>query len=167
MGNDIYCPTRLPFPTQSRSRFLGFHPIWRRRVARLATQATPIADLADSFPALLFALASGYGTRLQRKRARAHIEMGHSLKAAAKALDLPFWLRRIPASAFTRPLPAIPGDMDYGSVRGLSREAQQKLAQVRPQTVGQAARIQGITPAAISLLLVHLKRRSADMEKSA
>jgi hypothetical protein len=113
LGNDIYCPTRLPFPTQSRSRFLGFHPIWRRRVARLATQATPIADLADSFPALLFALASGYGTRLQRKRARAHIEMGHSLKAAAKALDLPFWLRRIPASAFTRPLPAIPGDMEF------------------------------------------------------
>jgi hypothetical protein len=113
LGNDIYCPTRLPFPTQSRSRFLGFHPIWRRRVARLATQAGPIADLADSFPALLFALASGYGTRLQRKRARAHVEIGHSLKVAAKALDLPFWLRRIPASAFTRPLPEIPGDMEF------------------------------------------------------
>jgi tRNA uridine 5-carboxymethylaminomethyl modification enzyme len=62
---------------------------------------------------------------------------------------------------------AIPADMDYGGVRGLSREAQQKLAQVRPETVGQAARIQGITPAAISLLLVHLKRRSAAIEKSA
>jgi tRNA uridine 5-carboxymethylaminomethyl modification enzyme len=54
---------------------------------------------------------------------------------------------------------AIPADMDYSSVRGLSREAQQKLAEHRPQTVGQAARIQGMTPAAISLLLVHLKRR--------
>jgi len=61
---------------------------------------------------------------------------------------------------------AIPRDMDYESVRGLSREAQQKLAQQRPETVGQAARIQGITPAAISLLLVHLKRRGA-LEKSA
>jgi tRNA uridine 5-carboxymethylaminomethyl modification enzyme len=60
----------------------------------------------------------------------------------------------------------IPSDMEYGGVRGLSREAQQKLAQFRPQTVGQAARIQGITPAAISLLLVHLKRRGA-IEKSA
>jgi tRNA uridine 5-carboxymethylaminomethyl modification enzyme len=54
----------------------------------------------------------------------------------------------------------IPGDMDYASVRGLSREVQQKLAQHRPETIGQASRMQGITPAAISLLLVHLKRRS-------
>ncbi len=43
-------------------------------------------------------------------------------------------------------------------VRGLSAEAQQKLNQHRPETVGQAARISGITPAAISMLLVHLKR---------
>ena len=55
----------------------------------------------------------------------------------------------------------IPADTDYASVRGLSREVQQKLAQHRPETVGQAARIQGVTPAAISLLLVHLKRRAA------
>ena len=56
---------------------------------------------------------------------------------------------------------AIPPDVDYASVRGLSKEVQQKLTQQRPETVGQAARIQGMTPAAISLLLVHLKRRSA------
>jgi tRNA uridine 5-carboxymethylaminomethyl modification enzyme len=54
----------------------------------------------------------------------------------------------------------IPADMDFSAVRGLSREAQQKLAQFRPETVGQASRIQGITPAAISLLLVHLKRQA-------
>ncbi len=54
----------------------------------------------------------------------------------------------------------LPEDVDYAEVRGLSKEAQQKLAQHRPATVGQASRIQGITPAAISLLLVHLKRRS-------
>jgi tRNA uridine 5-carboxymethylaminomethyl modification enzyme len=54
----------------------------------------------------------------------------------------------------------IPADMDYVAVRGLSREVQQKLTQHRPETVGQASRIQGVTPAAISLLLVHLKRRS-------
>ncbi|HET6265004.1 MAG TPA: tRNA uridine-5-carboxymethylaminomethyl(34) synthesis enzyme MnmG [Usitatibacter sp.] len=54
---------------------------------------------------------------------------------------------------------AIPADMDYAAVRGLSREVLQKFEQQRPQTVGQAARIQGVTPAAISLLLVHLKRR--------
>src|SRR5688572_25881196 len=52
----------------------------------------------------------------------------------------------------------LPPDVDYGKVRGLSVEAQQKLNQQRPETVGQAARISGITPAAISVLLVHLKR---------
>ncbi len=62
----------------------------------------------------------------------------------------------------------IPEGIDYTGVRGLSKEAQQTLTQQRPETVGQAARIQGMTPAAISLLLVHLKRRAtAPTEKSA
>jgi len=52
----------------------------------------------------------------------------------------------------------LPADLDYRSVRGLSNEAQQKLNLHKPETIGQAARISGITPAAISLLLVHLKR---------
>jgi len=52
----------------------------------------------------------------------------------------------------------IPEGFDYGVVRGLSAEVQQKLERVRPQTVGQAQRIPGMTPAAISLLLVHLTR---------
>ena len=52
----------------------------------------------------------------------------------------------------------LPSDVDYGTVRGLSVEVQQKLNRFRPETIGQAARISGITPAAISLLLVHLKR---------
>ncbi len=53
---------------------------------------------------------------------------------------------------------AIPAAFDYALVRGLSAEVQQKLERVRPQTVGQAQRIPGMTPAAISLLLVHLER---------
>ena len=53
---------------------------------------------------------------------------------------------------------AIPDGFDYVQVRGLSAEITQKLAQVRPLTVGQAQRIPGMTPAAISLLLVHLER---------
>ncbi|MDR1647134.1 MAG: tRNA uridine-5-carboxymethylaminomethyl(34) synthesis enzyme MnmG [Zoogloeaceae bacterium] len=56
----------------------------------------------------------------------------------------------------------LPEDLDFSSVPGLSREAQQKLAEFRPQTIGQASRIQGMTPAAISLLLIQLKR----LEKS-
>jgi tRNA uridine 5-carboxymethylaminomethyl modification enzyme len=53
----------------------------------------------------------------------------------------------------------LPADIDYREVRGLSLEVQQKLSLHRPQTIGQASRMSGITPAAISLLLVHLKRR--------
>ncbi len=54
----------------------------------------------------------------------------------------------------------LPGAIDYREVRGLSNEIVAKLAHFRPHTVGQAARISGITPAAISLLLVHLMRRT-------
>ncbi|MGJ4803190.1 tRNA uridine-5-carboxymethylaminomethyl(34) synthesis enzyme MnmG [Luteimonas sp. SDU82] len=53
---------------------------------------------------------------------------------------------------------SIPDGFDYAQVRGLSAEARQKLERVRPQTVGQAQRIPGMTPAAVSLLLVHLAR---------
>lgn len=53
----------------------------------------------------------------------------------------------------------LPVDLDYAGVSGLSREVQQKLKLHRPETIGQASRIQGITPAAISLLLIHLKKR--------
>ena len=53
----------------------------------------------------------------------------------------------------------LPADIDYAQVRGLSNEARQWLPEVRPETLGQAARIPGLTPAAVSLLLVHLKKR--------
>lgn len=52
----------------------------------------------------------------------------------------------------------LPQEIDYASVSGLSKEVQQRLNQHRPETLGQASRIQGMTPAAISLLHVHLKR---------
>ena len=53
---------------------------------------------------------------------------------------------------------ALPDDLDYDAVRALSFEVRQKLAQHRPRTLGQASRVPGVTPAAISLLLVHLKK---------
>ncbi|MFK8068905.1 MAG: tRNA uridine-5-carboxymethylaminomethyl(34) synthesis enzyme MnmG [Gammaproteobacteria bacterium] len=52
----------------------------------------------------------------------------------------------------------LPDDFDYGTVHGLSAEVEQKLSDYRPTTIGQASRISGVTPAAISLLLVHLKK---------
>ena len=53
---------------------------------------------------------------------------------------------------------ALPDNIDYSLVRGLSNEVREKLANARPNSLGQAARISGVTPAAVSLLLVHLKR---------
>ena len=55
----------------------------------------------------------------------------------------------------------LPQDLDYASLAGLSNEVRQQLAAVRPATVGQAARVPGVTPAAVSILLVHLRRHAA------
>jgi tRNA uridine 5-carboxymethylaminomethyl modification enzyme len=59
----------------------------------------------------------------------------------------------------------LPLTLDYRQVRGLSAEVQQKLNRHRPETIGQASRISGVTPAAISLLLVHLKRGFRPLDK--
>lgn len=59
----------------------------------------------------------------------------------------------------------LPENIDYREVRGLSFEVSQKLNQFRPETIGQASRISGVTPAAISLLMVHLKRRGLGRRK--
>ncbi|CAJ0817711.1 tRNA uridine 5-carboxymethylaminomethyl modification enzyme MnmG [Ralstonia wenshanensis] len=63
-------------------------------------------------------------------------------------------VERLGANENTR----LPADFDYSQVRGLSIEVQQKLAKHKPETIGQASRISGVTPAAVSLLLVHLKK---------
>ena len=60
---------------------------------------------------------------------------------------------------------ALPDNLDYKEVRGLSNEVCEKLQQAKPNSLGQAARISGVTPAAISLLLVHLKRKSMANEQ--
>jgi tRNA uridine 5-carboxymethylaminomethyl modification enzyme len=52
----------------------------------------------------------------------------------------------------------LPGNLDYGSVHGLSTEIRQSLSRCRPETLGQAARVPGVTPAAVSMLLVHLRK---------
>jgi tRNA uridine 5-carboxymethylaminomethyl modification enzyme len=56
---------------------------------------------------------------------------------------------------------ALPAELDYGRMSGLSHEVRQQLAQVRPATLGQAARVPGVTPAAVQILLVYLKRGGA------
>ena len=59
----------------------------------------------------------------------------------------------------------LPEDIDYETVDGLSNEARQKLSTARPATLGQASRLEGMTPSAVSLLLIHIKKRQ--LRKSA
>jgi len=60
----------------------------------------------------------------------------------------------------------LPADIDYTKIGGLSAELRQKLIRHRPETIGQASRIQGMTPAAVSILLVHLKRQALEAARS-
>jgi tRNA uridine 5-carboxymethylaminomethyl modification enzyme len=60
----------------------------------------------------------------------------------------------------------LPDDIDYGRVAGLSHEVRSRLAEYRPATVGQAGRLPGVTPSAVTLLLVHLKKRSLAAERA-
>lgn len=69
--------------------------------------------MADSYPALLFALVSGYGDARRRARACGMVAEGVQLREVAEALGLPWWLRRLPASAFATPIPAFPADADF------------------------------------------------------
>lgn len=61
----------------------------------------------------------------------------------------------------------LPAGFDYDAVKSLSHEVRNKLKQSRPDTIGQAGRIPGVTPAAISLLLIHLKKHGAQQKQSA
>jgi len=102
----------------------------RPEVTYASAVTAPVADPAVAQQVEIQAKYEGYITRQ-----RAEVERRKSAESAR-----------------------LPQDLDYREVRGLSAEAQQKLNRHRPETIGQASRISGITPAAISLLLVHLKR---------
>jgi hypothetical protein len=103
-------------PVGRRTRRLeAFAPDYRRFVQNLADCCQHVEDLADSFPALLFALATGYGTSAGREAAFAHIRAGDPLRQAAEALGLPWWLRRLPAQAFTAPLGPIPSAPEFST----------------------------------------------------
>ena len=107
---------RLGFETASarrRRRLAMFRQPFRLEVASLTLGWPLVEDLADSFPALLFALATGYGTAPARATAFRMVENGAPLKDVAAALDLPLWLRRVPADALLQPLPILPVDAEF------------------------------------------------------
>lgn len=98
-----------------RRRLNAFRSPYRLDIARLTLNWPAVEDLADTFPALLFALCTGYGTPSQRSAAFQLIDKGYPLKEVAAHLQLPLWLRRLPAEAFQFPLPALPVDSEFSS----------------------------------------------------
>lgn len=94
-------------------RLQRFAPIFRERVAALTCCAPQAEDLIDSFPALLVALVSDFGSRSAREKAFDVVISGGTLKSAANALGLPLWLKKMPAEAFSHPLHTLPSETEF------------------------------------------------------
>lgn len=106
-------PTGEPEEDRRNRRLGAFNPLFRDDIAHL-TQGSPVLeDLADSFPGLLFALATGYGTPGARRTCIASVELGMPLQRAAAVLSLPWWLRKLPAEAFTHRITALPDNPEF------------------------------------------------------
>jgi hypothetical protein len=102
-------------PGPRKGAVASFCPAFRDRLQELASGSRAIEDLAKSFPGLLFAMATGYGTAAARRQAIGLVNAGAPVRDAAAALGLPLWLRRLPAHSFTEPLRDIPGGPDFSA----------------------------------------------------
>ncbi|MCB1509856.1 MAG: PcfJ domain-containing protein [Hyphomicrobiaceae bacterium] len=98
-----------------RERLRGFNPGVRDAIAELTCCSQEAEDLADSFPGLLYALVTGFGTPSAREACFNHVLEGKSLRLAAAALGLPYWTRRLPPQAFSEPLCNLPSSADFDS----------------------------------------------------
>jgi hypothetical protein len=94
-------------------RLTAFHPTCRRRINELMSSSPAVEDLADSFPALLFALATGFATQERRQQSLTLVETGAPLRAAADTLGVAWWLRKLPPPAFTVPLPVFSSEPEF------------------------------------------------------
>lgn len=101
--------------TRRRRRINSFNAQFRKQIAELTASSVALEDLADSFPALLFALSTGFGSSSDRQAAITAIDGGATLKESAVALALPYWMRRLTADALIRPLPVLPLDQEFAS----------------------------------------------------
>jgi PcfJ-like protein len=99
-----------------KRRTQAFRPRFRRAIAAVATACPAAEDLVDTFPALLFALATGFGCPSARKATLASIGRGGSLREASGTLGLPLWTRRLPPEALGEPLPEFPFDADFNAL---------------------------------------------------
>ena len=100
-------------PERREWRLQRFSPPWRRSIASLTACSPELEDLAESFPALLFAFVSGFADAAATSRACCMVIDGACLKDVAHSIGLPLWLRRLPPEAFSAPLPRLPTDADY------------------------------------------------------
>lgn len=108
------CATAQPGRSlQRRRKISSFDPSYRSLIHDLARISPALEDLAETFPALLFAFATGYGSDESRQRAFHLVLAGAPLRAVASTIGLPYWLRKLPASALTEPLPVLPTDPDF------------------------------------------------------
>lgn len=108
-----------PFQTEDAAHRLArrveqFAPAYRRAIQDLTLTHPALEDLADSFPGLLFALATDFGADEARAHALATVIAGRSIREAALRLGVPWWLKRLPAQAFARPLGTLPRDTEFG-----------------------------------------------------
>ncbi len=143
---------------------------WRTRLGEVAASPSALADHGievnrDGVARTAFNLLSQPDVDLTRLVAiwpeLAAIGADIATQLEIEALYAPYLARqRADIAAFRRDENLeLDGDLDYAAINGLSNEVRAKLIQVRPATLGQAARISGITPAALTLLLAHVRRR--------
>jgi tRNA uridine 5-carboxymethylaminomethyl modification enzyme len=132
-------------PTQAARHGLFLNKDGHRRTAfeLLSFPAMGIADLAGIWPQL-----RNFAPKIAEQL---EIDAKYEVYLSRQAADI---------AAFRRDESLeLPPDLDYAGVNGLSNEARQRLDQIRPRTIGQAGRIDGLTPAALTLLVGHIRRR--------
>ncbi|CFX60204.1 protein of unknown function [Candidatus Filomicrobium marinum] len=99
--------------TRRYRRLEAFNPAFRRDIERLMQVSPELEDLADSFPGLLFALATGYGKPAKQRASIQAIRRGLPLQRAAMTLSLPWWLRRLPPAAYTHKISMLPRNVEF------------------------------------------------------
>ena len=142
-------------PTEAGRHGLALNQDGQRRTAfeLLAYPSIGFADLTKIWPQLA-ALPANVAEQLE-------IDAKYDVYLARQAADVASFRRDEDL--------ALPDDLDYAALPGLSNEVKQRLHAVRPRTLGQAGRIDGVTPAALTLLLAHMRngqsrRRAAGRE---
>jgi tRNA uridine 5-carboxymethylaminomethyl modification enzyme len=132
-------------PNEAGKHGLALNKDGQRRTAfdLLSFPTIGIADVARIWP--------GFGAFASKVLEQLEIDAKYDVYLSRQAADI---------AAFRRDESLeLPGGIDYARVKGLSNEARQKLASIRPRTIGQAGRIDGMTPAALTLLVAHVRRK--------